>query len=636
MLILNDSINGYSYTDYSYALFEDTKGTITIENILTDCCAFQESNDQYPVCINPGSSYWMKLDFIDNSSASNFWVFELYNNKLDHVEFYTITNGRITRVVFGDQHDFSNKKIDHKNHLIRLPTEPGKKHTIYLRAQTADRSDLHGMIRKAETFISYAVNEYMYLGIFYGFLLTISLYNLIIFLYMRSSEYCYYFFYVLFFGIYSATFDGTGFQYLWPDFPQINNYVSGTAFCFFIVFELLFAMSFNNVLQRFPKLGKVILSVIVIRILYYGVALFYYPELLSNMQIDIIPILILLIIGIYSYMDGYRLSVFFVLGVLFFLTGYIVNIFTMADILPHNLLTVYAMNYGIGLEMVAFAVCLAYRFRELKYKKEEAVTEVESKNKELEITERTRKFLERAIHERTHEILKQKDIIQRRNEDLDTFLYKSSHNLLGPIKSIEGLSMLINSDNNQELKNTYAKLILESAESMDKDLNQLRKIAEINRLEPSLTDENISLLVPQLLKEHHKFSCFAYSHSHTGTDMFNTDKTIFLDVICNTLEATLKFKGLHIPEHPSYSLHTALQTDILTIQIKIDPIKTHEIFINDLFKPFNINLKSLNNIDFELYIAKILVEKISGTIEAHLEENQLIFTILLPSATSVN
>ncbi|MCB2816671.1 7TM-DISM domain-containing protein, partial [Listeria monocytogenes] len=61
------------------------------------------------------------------------------------------------------------------------------------------------------------------LGIIYGVLLVMLIYNLFIFLSVRDTRYLYYILYIASFGLYQVSVNGAGSEYFWPDSPWWAN-----------------------------------------------------------------------------------------------------------------------------------------------------------------------------------------------------------------------------------------------------------------------------------------------------------------------------------------------------------------------------------------------------------------------------
>lgn len=61
------------------------------------------------------------------------------------------------------------------------------------------------------------------LGLIYGVLLGMLVYNLFIFISVRDRSYLYYILYIASFGLYQVSVNGAGVAYFWPDHPWWAN-----------------------------------------------------------------------------------------------------------------------------------------------------------------------------------------------------------------------------------------------------------------------------------------------------------------------------------------------------------------------------------------------------------------------------
>ena len=112
------------------------------------------------------------------------------------------------------------------------------------------------VLRSVNWFISYALDEYFFFGIFYGMILVFGLYNLMMFIAMRQKQYLYYIAYNLSIGLYEMCADGIAYQYIWPSSPVWNHNAYGVALFSASVFSVLFAQSLLNVKVNAPRFSS--------------------------------------------------------------------------------------------------------------------------------------------------------------------------------------------------------------------------------------------------------------------------------------------------------------------------------------------------------------------------------------------
>lgn len=82
------------------------------------------------------------------------------------------------------------------------------------------------------------------LGIIYGVLLVMLIYNLFIFLSVRDTSYLYYILYIASFGLYQVSVNGAGIEYFWPDSPWWANAATPFLIGSAALFGCQFARSF--------------------------------------------------------------------------------------------------------------------------------------------------------------------------------------------------------------------------------------------------------------------------------------------------------------------------------------------------------------------------------------------------------
>jgi hypothetical protein len=341
----------------------------------------------------------------------------------------------------------------------------------------------------------------------------------------------------------------------------------------------------------------------------------------------LVPFALVFFISLKAYKKGFKPSIYFFVGnsmvlfslVIFFLFGLGLLNFILTSYIS-KIIAIYISNVAIVLEISIFSFGMADRLRFLKKEKDNALNLfVEQLKENQKLTERGKKELE----EKVVEIQRHKTIIENKSNELDLFLYKSSHNLKGPIKSILGLSNLGGQAYDPDSAKQCFTFINKSASQLDKDLDNLRFIFEINGYKPNYS----------LLSLHEYFSSITIVENGFMNIQLNpnkidliTDRYLFDLLFTNILQCVPKLK-----DPSSSSLCISLIDSNLTIAIGFKASNSNVSLIDKAFEAFNIDMNFLYNINLELYIAKICANKLDGTISLlNTEDNKLEFNILLP------
>jgi hypothetical protein len=392
-----------SITDLYY--YEDTSNNLTFKQILTD-------STQYPFQLNPNfkpedynrnSAYWVKMKFRLPSEKSNY-VLEFYDQTIDSINVHLSEDGlRYERIELGDAYPFSNKNLQHKNFDILL--KPGTTYTGYFRVKNSQYADIRIAIKRIDRFIQYSLSEYYIYGLFYGMIIIISLYNILIFLAIKERKYLYYTLYILSVGLYAMCIDGIAYQYLWPNQPEWNQRAYGVALFSIIFWSILFSKIFLNTKVRSPKFHKVIHVVLILRSALFLFALFFDVTLFRLRNIEIIPLSLIFIASIFVLIRGYKPARFFVVAYGFLFLGFLLKALVMQSIIPFNIITYYSLHFCFILEMLFLTFALSDRVRILKTNRDKAVKRIVTQHEQNSIMiQRINKDLERKVEERTADL----------------------------------------------------------------------------------------------------------------------------------------------------------------------------------------------------------------------------------------
>src|SRR5690606_1410423 len=268
--------------------------------------------------------------------------------------------------------------------------------------------------------VYYALNEYFLFGVFYGMIIIIILYNILVFLAIREIKNIYYVIYLLSVAAYAVSLDGIGFQYIWPDYPQWNEYAVGISLYSVIIWSLVFTRRFLRTKSRAPFLDKVFVTMILARTVLFITALIFFPKLLPYRIPDIIPLSLIFYTGIVVWRRGYRPARFFVMayGVLF--SGFFLRSLVYFNVLKFTTLSHYSLHISFVVEMLLLTFALGDRIRILKAMRDRALKRIihqhEINNK---LKDKVNRELEQKVEERTLELNEKNHQLEEINRKLE-------------------------------------------------------------------------------------------------------------------------------------------------------------------------------------------------------------------------
>ena len=244
------------------------------------------------------------------------------------------------------------------------------------------------------------------------------------------------------------------------------------------------------------------------------------------------------------------------------------------------------------------------------------------------------KMLEERVLQRTDTLQIQNDIIHAKANELDTLFYRLSHDIKGPIKSILGLANL-GLIGIQDREN-YFKLIQGSAWKLDKITTDFRQLSFINHLEQKdIKIIDISTLLDTVfenLDAPKDYPNIAISIDKTHSVPFKSHEHIVFTIIENLIENALKYSNPNIDSKLNISISVTEKQACLTftdngigIQ-KGNQDKIFTMFFREYIK------EEISGTGLGLYIVKISLEKINGSILYHSQANgDTTFVVEIPN-----
>lgn len=154
------------------------------------------------------------------------------------------------------------------------------------------------------------------LGLIYGVLLGMLVYNLFIFISVRDRSYLYYILYIASFGLYQVSVNGAGVAYFWPDHPWWANAATPLFIGAAGLFGCQFARSFlqmashSRAFDRFLQ-GLMACSVLVMVMSLaqdYGIALRLATALALLFTVSIFAA------GLFAWWRGMRVARYFIIA----------------------------------------------------------------------------------------------------------------------------------------------------------------------------------------------------------------------------------------------------------------------------------------------------------------------------------
>ncbi|MFT5513849.1 MAG: hypothetical protein ACI8SE_002260, partial [Bacteroidia bacterium] len=208
-----DDESSYDLRCKSFVFLEDKSGKMTLQDVKA-VNADQFSTYALDV-FNFGftnSAFWLKT-VIQNGTTVDEFMLEIGQTNTDIVELYYDNEV----ILVSDLTKFSDRLIPDPKPLFKMPIQPGETKEIYVKVQGQDELVVPIHISSSETIQSKGQLRETLFGLFAGILAVMILYNLFLFLSLRTSIYFFYVTNILPLFIGQSSLVGYANKFFWPN-----------------------------------------------------------------------------------------------------------------------------------------------------------------------------------------------------------------------------------------------------------------------------------------------------------------------------------------------------------------------------------------------------------------------------------
>jgi len=369
-LVLSEARESHTATPY-LAYLEDKSRSLTFEKIRQQDLLkkFTRVGNSTPSFGVTASVYWFHIRVANEHNQTKKWWMEIKDPLLDRIDiYYQFTDGSISHELLGDHHPFGERKIKTRNPTSVLELGAKEQANIFIRIQTYGLLSAPIFFWQPEAYPSSVLNLQMEYGIYYGIIAALFLYNLMVFFSIKDVSYLYYCLFVGSYALWQFSYNGLGYEYLWPNNGQINLIVALLANTFYGFFMLLFTRSFLNISTLFPRLNKFVLVLACMIII--PLTIFFFIDKSIGVKTNVFfifsAILTVFALGIYTFFRGVTEARYFLLAWLTLIIGILAFNFVFLGWIPPSFLAIHGQQIGSAVEAILLSFALAHRVRLLK------------------------------------------------------------------------------------------------------------------------------------------------------------------------------------------------------------------------------------------------------------------------------
>ncbi len=239
--------------------------------------------------------------------------------------------------------------------------------------------------------------------------------------------------------------------------------------------------------------------------------------------------------------------------------------------------------------------------------------------------------LEQLVEERTQELQKTIEKLVETDAGLNTFLYRSSHDLRGPITTLLGLVHLAKLENKEESSQKYYNKIQIACNQMLRFLKKLRETNTIFRIDKKSEIIDWDKLIKDVK---HELSAIDPDNSVKKTfdlqikSKIKSDASILKTILLHLLENSIVF---NTTDNPNVNVKIFETKQSLEITLTDNGIGIPSEIQSKIFEMFFRGSELSNGNGLGLFLVKKAVEIINGKLTVHSKENSgTTFKISIP------
>jgi len=249
----------------------------------------------------------------------------------------------------------------------------------------------------------------------------------------------------------------------------------------------------------------------------------------------------------------------------------------------------------------------------------------EAKNAQ-EALKQAHDLLEMRVKQRTAELELLNEVLQKRNEDLDNFVYSASHDLKTPILNLDLLFKVLSKKANLDASTKIiTDKIEQSIRQMEERIERVAQIAKAQRnVFEDIEDIDFSKLLDEIISETGeiiKSSSVVIKSDFSAVSGLRYSRTAMKSILNNLLTNAIKFRS---PErNPEVEIKTAKANGYVVLSVRdnglgIDLKKDGE----KVFAMFKRLHDHVEGAGIGLYMVKRMIENNGGKIEVESELNK--------------
>jgi two-component system, sensor histidine kinase LadS len=415
LVVLSDTVRFIRLEKYASFAATDS------EYILPDhaeVIPFEQVADDQIFLDGKSKNYWVRIS-MHNTGLRRKYLLEAGNPTINKISLYETDGKQVKTIVTGDSYPFYSRGINYRTFVFEIDIPTGEKKDFYFFIDTeGDKAGLPLSLNVPVNFTGKISEEQFIFGVFFGLLFLMVILHLFFLFNLKDFTHLYYLMYVMGFAIILLSLDGLLFQFFLPENPWLADRMLVVSVYFTICSLILFVKKYLETRKLSKLINHLLTGAFLISTLFFILCfttrdIFNFCLYAVTYFAPLVNLLAIITAVISLRGANQRLAKYFLLAFLLLIIGVI-----MVTLKSNGILTsIPFRDQGLKLGVVAQIITLSFALT-VRFKMQQEATQalaLQHLQKLNELKDEQNVKLERMVNERTQEINKQKEIIEKKN-----------------------------------------------------------------------------------------------------------------------------------------------------------------------------------------------------------------------------
>ena len=248
-------------------VFLDSLGTSSIADVTTPGFQKRFKTSEGLTFGYTNSTIWLRVN-TKKFSADKQWFLEIPAPYLEFVDFYQIqSDGSLKHSVAGYYRKQSERDVSHTGHVVQLIFDGNGENTLFVRVSGDGPKTFPLYVLEKDKFHEKVRTEDLGYGLFYGMLIVMFFYNLLLYISLKQINYLLYILTIICTGVIFSSASGYAGKFIWPENPHLNFYAGRMSMGALTMVLAIFSIRFLEVKKYAVIMYYVLFSLIPLSII---------------------------------------------------------------------------------------------------------------------------------------------------------------------------------------------------------------------------------------------------------------------------------------------------------------------------------------------------------------------------------